>query len=159
MTETELKLIDAQTQLKLAARDRDDEAIVRSCINAFICLARSVTFVMQAESGGEDTALGKWYRARMDRLAPQPLFKFFHEKRTYSVHKGTVQLRPERFGVFAPARTPQGNAVFGTQALVGWLFEDALRFDLHEKESALALCSKFYEILEQLVQEWLTERR
>lgn len=50
MTETETKLHDAEVQLDLAA-NTDDEAVVRSCINEMIAMGRSVTLVMQRESG------------------------------------------------------------------------------------------------------------
>ena len=50
MTDTETKLQDAVTQFDLAA-NTDDEAMVRSCINAMIDMGRSVTLVMQNESG------------------------------------------------------------------------------------------------------------
>lgn len=49
MTDTEMKLLDAVTQFDLAANS-DDEAMVRSCINAMIDMGRSVTLVMQKES-------------------------------------------------------------------------------------------------------------
>ena len=46
MTDTETKLQDAVTQFDLAA-NTDDDAMVRSCINAMIDMGRSVTLVMQ----------------------------------------------------------------------------------------------------------------
>lgn len=50
MTETEMKLRDAATQMKLALEHMTDDEVVRSCVNSYISLARSVTFVMQRES-------------------------------------------------------------------------------------------------------------
>lgn len=47
MTAVQLKLQDAGTQMKLAIANSTDEAIFRSCINSYISLARSVTFVME----------------------------------------------------------------------------------------------------------------
>jgi len=41
MTDTETKLHDAEMQLDLAANNPDDDAMVRSCINAMIAMGRS----------------------------------------------------------------------------------------------------------------------
>jgi hypothetical protein len=66
MTDTETKLQDAVTQFDLAA-NTDGEAMVRSCINAMIDMGRSVTLVMQKESGPHP-ALTQWYERRMATL-------------------------------------------------------------------------------------------
>jgi hypothetical protein len=95
MTDTETKLHDADTQFDLAANS-DDEPMVRSCINAMIDMGRSVTLVMQKESGGS-AALTQWYEGRMAELmqsADGPLMKFFNERRVHTIHRGVV--RPQR---------------------------------------------------------------
>jgi hypothetical protein len=92
MTDTETKLQDAVTQFDLAA-NADDEAMVRSCINAMIDMGRSVTLVMQKESGLYPT-LTQWYETRMAELmhsADAPLMKFFNERRVHTIHKGVVR--------------------------------------------------------------------
>ena len=68
MTDTELKLEDAATQLDLAAASSDRDAVVRSCLNGMIEMGRSVTLIMQKESGGSEE-LTEWYKARMAALA------------------------------------------------------------------------------------------
>jgi hypothetical protein len=50
ITETQLKLRDAGTQMKLAIENNGNEDIFRSCINAYISAARSVAMVMEKES-------------------------------------------------------------------------------------------------------------
>jgi hypothetical protein len=66
MTDTETKLHDAVMQFDLAA-NTEDEAMVRSCVNAMIDMGRSVTLVMQKESGPYP-ALTQWYERRMAEL-------------------------------------------------------------------------------------------
>ena len=89
MTETEMKLRDAATQMQLAIKHMQDESVVRSCVNSYISHARSVTFVMQCESA-KHPELTAWYEERMLSLKDLPLLRFFNAKRVYSIHKGVV---------------------------------------------------------------------
>jgi hypothetical protein len=72
VTDTEKKLRDAETQFRLALQSHGDEETVRSCINAFIAHGRSVTLVMQAESGATGLPLRAWYDSRMAALLASP---------------------------------------------------------------------------------------
>ena len=157
MTETEMKLRDAKVQLVLAQKNIDDEAIVQSCVNAFVSLARSVTFVMQSESGS-DTPLALWYRTQMDGLGQIPLLKFFNDRRVYSIHKGTVTLRKTAFSVFGTQRSAEGNVIFSPQTATGWLFENTSQFNLPSSASAIWLCHEYVKVLEKLVLEWSHRR-
>ena len=95
MTETEMKLRDAATQMKMALAHVAEKEIVRSCINSYISHARSVTFVMQSESA-QNPELLSWYEAQMADLKKMPLMKFFNAQRVYSIHKGVItpKLKP-----------------------------------------------------------------
>jgi hypothetical protein len=159
MTETELKIHDAKTQIKLAETHIGDEAVVRSCINSFISLARSVTFVMQAESGGESTQLGQWYRAQMISLTKNKplLLKFFNARRVYSIHKGTVTLQKVVLAQFRPAYI-EGIAQLKRAYETYWFFDETEDYELLKSTPALCLCSEYLELLEELVASWLVER-
>lgn len=93
MTDTERKLRDAETQFRLAMQNHGDEETVRSCINAVISHGRSVTLVMQAESGATGLPLRAWYDRRMAELLASPrgpLLKFFNDQRVHTIHRGVV---------------------------------------------------------------------
>ena len=89
MTETEMKLRDAATQMKIVIGEGKDDDTIRSCVNAYISHARSVTFVMKKESAVHPD-LEKWYEEKSEQLKNDPLMKFFNEKRTYTIHKGVI---------------------------------------------------------------------
>ncbi len=72
MTETEMKLHDTETQFQLALSHIGEESTVRSCLNAFISNARSVTFVLQTESS--DPRLKSWYDSRMIAMTNSSLW-------------------------------------------------------------------------------------
>jgi len=157
VTETEIKLDDARIQLSLAEGNIADEAIVRSCVNAFISLARSVTFVMQCESGSE-TPLAEWYRAEMNVLSDLPLLKFFNERRVYTIHKGTVTLQKTRIYLF-DINSIDGKALFAPNNTTVWLFDSTCEFQLPKHASAISLCSEYHKILEDLVRRWMLRRQ
>jgi hypothetical protein len=50
VTETKLKLRDADIQLNLANEHIGEADIFRSCINSYITIARSVTFILQKDT-------------------------------------------------------------------------------------------------------------
>lgn len=155
MTETEMKLRDAATQMKLAVEHMANDETVRSCVNSYISLARSVTFVMQRESA-EYPELKAWYEDRMSSLKELPILRFFNASRVYSIHKGVVapiahtapihDLKID--GVLQP---PGGTMTF-------------LRFDGIEKfipgssGGVFRLCEEYFLLLKSLVGEWLAKR-
>jgi hypothetical protein len=178
-TETRLKLLDAGTQLRLALAAPADEATVRSCINAFISAARSVTLVMQRESG-EHAALGTWYELQQPTLASIPLFRFFNQQRVYSIHKGVVQpgrqamplsglshllnVPPEKADeAWAAAAGPEagrpimlGDMLFSASAdtLISWRFLDVEAYLPGDSGDVFRLCRTYYTYLDALVAEW-----
>tara|TARA_R110002167_G_scaffold198624_2_gene401718 strand:- start:175 stop:657 length:483 start_codon:yes stop_codon:yes gene_type:complete len=158
VTETEIKLDDARIQLSLAEENTEDEAVVRSCINSFISLARSVTFVMQCESSSE-ISLVEWYREEMNVLSNMPLLKFFNERRVYTIHKGTVTLQRTRFAQLRSGYSTDGKAQFVPGYITGWLFDNTCEFQLPKHESAISLCSEYLKILEDLVKRWVLKRQ
>ena len=90
LTDTELKFRDSAIQMKIAIGRTTDDETIRSCINAYISLARSVTFVMQKESS-DYTELMAWYENQMAALKKLPIMNFFNAKRVHTIHKGVVK--------------------------------------------------------------------
>jgi hypothetical protein len=156
MTDTETKLQDAVTQFDLAA-NTDDEVMVRSCINAMIDMGRSVTLVMQKESGLYP-ALTQWYVARMAELmrsADAPLMKFFNERRVHTIHKGVV--RPQRDTAMVTGSTVPGVPVGATMIL--WRFEATSEYlGANDSGGMHRLSMRYLSILRELVREWLQMR-
>ena len=155
-TETEIKLADARMQLDLADSHIDDGAVVRSCINAFISLARSVTFVMQVESGSS-TPLRSWYDQEMAALKDAPLMRYFHEQRTVTIHRGNVKVDQKRFAVLSPQRLGKA-AVLSPQFMDCWTFDRSTQPPPHAAGSALNACRQYLEMLDALVAAWLEQR-
>jgi hypothetical protein len=151
-TDTELKLRDAKVQLDLLMKNAPNDEIVRSCLNAFISHARSVTFVMQRESAGT-AGLEEWYRSRMDELSKLPILQFFNSKRVHSIHRGVV--------------TPGKRVMQGTVTRAGPGFVEGpviittLEFDgvsesmPGENGNVGRLCKAYVGLLDSLVAEWL----
>jgi len=156
MTDTETKLQDAVTQFDLAA-NADDEAIVRSCINAMIDMGRSVTLVMQKESGPYPT-LTQWYETRMAELmhsADAPLMKFFNERRVHTIHKGVV--RPLR-----DTATVTGSTVPGIHAgatMILWRFDGTAELGSNDSGGIHRLSMRYLAVLRELVRDWLQKRK
>ena len=156
MTDTETKLDDAVTQFDLAANS-EDEATVRSCINAMIDMGRSVTLVMQKESGPYP-ALTQWYETRVAELmlsAGAPLMKFFNERRVHTVHKGVV--RPLRDTAAVTSSAVPGVAVGAT--MIFWRFEGTTEY-LGSSDSGgmKRLSMRYLAILRGLVRDWVQKR-
>lgn len=78
MTETELKLWDAATQIRLAIEPDASEEIVRSRVDAFIADTRTATAAMRTESDAAPD-LSQWYERQMDLVKDAPLVKLFGE--------------------------------------------------------------------------------
>jgi hypothetical protein len=155
-TETAIKLEDSQVQLRLVKKFIEDEETVRSCINSFVSLARSITFVMQAESGGIP-ALSDWYDEQMAQMCANPLLKFFNAKRVYSVHKGSIVLVKAQYAFLAPAQIA-GCAYLAPPHITGWLFDDTEQFGVAPHTSAVYLCEQYVSLMAGLVQDWHIKR-
>lgn len=183
MTDVELKLQDAATQMLLAIANSSDEKIFRSCINAFLSHARSVTFVMQAESS--DPALKDWYMTQMERLQKVPLMRFFNAQRVHSIHRGVVVPRSTSYQT-AESKFRYETSADGRTHLVGemivlsdsrpadlgdvadvrpdgsistWCFDGVKEFIPSDTGNVPRLCEQYFLILKWLVQEWLRERK
>jgi len=156
MTDTEAKLQDAVTQFDLAA-NTDDEAMVRSCINAMIDMGRSVTLVMQNESGPY-AALTQWYETRMAELMQStdaPLMKFFNERRVHTIHRGVV--RPLRDTAIVTGSTLPDVAPGATMML--WRFEGTAEYlGANDSGGMHRLSMRYLAVLRELVRDWLQKR-
>jgi hypothetical protein len=156
MTETELKLADTETQLLLAKQHQGDEAILRSCINAFIAFGRSTTFVMQKESSGEVTS---WYDKEMLSLAQLPMMKLFKSKRTYTMHKGVVTPAPVQARVMAQHFVSGNLRSMGRTRALLWVFDDSDKYGLQKNAPVFPLCDEYLSLLRKLVHDWLGRQR
>jgi hypothetical protein len=156
MTDTETKLHDAVTQFDLAA-NTDEEAMVRSCINAMIGMGRSVTLVMQKESGPYP-ALTQWYETRMAELMHSPdapLMKFFNERRVHTIHKGVV--RPLRDTAMVTDSTVPGVPAGAT--IIMWRFEGTAEYlGPNDSGGMYRLSMRYLAVLRELVRGWLQRR-
>jgi hypothetical protein len=159
-TETEMKLEDAEVQLRLAMEHTGDERVVRSCINSFISTARSVTMVMERESN-DNKSLISWYKYKTDGFktsADASIWEYFAENRTYTIHKGVI----------APARMTAQITDFRKNDIPQSISPDAtmtfLRFanppagNPNDSGGIYRLCTAYLQLLSGLVAEWLAQR-
>jgi hypothetical protein len=185
LTETELKLIDAGSQMKLALKDTSNEEIFRSCINAFLSAARSVTFVMERESS-DSPQLKSWYNNQINILGQTPLFRFFNSQRVYSIHKGVIQPKVKsheikeatfRYTQNNSAKIrPSGEIVIDSSAEIpvqaldiigvtkfgkiwGWYFDSVEEYIPNNSGNVLNLCEQYFLALKKMVQLWAWKRR
>lgn len=156
MTETELKLRDAATQMKLALRQPDDEEIVRSCVNSFISFGRSVTLVMQRESSAVPQ-LATWYDSRMQTLRERPHLRFFNASRVYSIHRGVIV--PQKHTVPIQNLTINGVPQPGAGSMTFLQFAGAEEYFPGRSGGVFLLCEEYFLILRQLVHDWLSKCR
>jgi hypothetical protein len=156
LTETQLKLRDAAIQMKLALRKTTDDETLRSCINAYLSHARSVTFVMQKESG-DNTELKAWYESQMARLKELPIMKFFNDKRTHTIHKGVV--KPIKHEAPIWDVKVNGVALPGQGKMTFWRFDGVDEFIQGSSGGVFRLCEEYFKILRWLVIEWLKKRK
>jgi len=153
MTETEIKLEDARIQLELAMSRENilDINIVRSCINAFISNARSVTFTMQNEYSSSEV-FAKWYATKQTEMKAEPILKFFNEQRVISIHQQSVQ--PNQ-------RTMKINniEIDGQFAKTGigmvYVFDNFSKIVPGDTGNVFRICKQYYDYLLQLVNECL----
>ena len=153
MTETEIKLTDAKVQLDLAMSSENVYKIdvVRSCINAFISIARSVTFTMQKESGSFEKYL-KWYENKQVEMRLNPLLKFFNEQRVISIHHRSIQPSQRIMKISEIEQNGQVVGVNGT-AMV-YEFDDFDKIIAGDSGNVFRLCLEYYDYLYHLVKEW-----
>jgi hypothetical protein len=155
ITETQLKLHDANIQLNLAVENINKEDVFRSCINSFVTLARSVTFVMQKESAPHK-GLTKWYEQEMSHLKSLPLMKFFHDQRTHTVHRGII--KPNLRTINAENLLIDGEKI-GRGIATIWLFIEAKEYMPNRSGGVIKLCEEYFLILNELVNKWLEVKR
>src|SRR3989338_1277242 len=148
LTETELKLRDAATQIKLALKNTDDDEIIRSTINAYISHARSITLIMQEESS-DCPELKSWYEDQMAHLKKSPLLKFFNEKRVHTIHRGVV--RPMKHVTPVWDIKLNGMPQSGQGTMTFWQFEGIDKFIPGDSGGVFRLCEQYFLILKRLV--------
>jgi len=154
MTETEIKLDDARIQLEMAMSKENISKlkVVRSCINAFISNARSVTFTMQKESGSSGKFI-KWYKARQEGMISNPLLKFFNEQRVISIHQRSIKPN-QRF--MKITKFEKGGRIVGTSGTVmTYEFEGFSKIVPGDSGNVFRLCKQYYAYMQQLVNDWL----
>jgi hypothetical protein len=156
MTRTEMKLLDATTQLRLAIANSGNDEIVRSCINSFIEAARSVTLQMQAESSG---ALADWYWARLARLNSSsvvPLLRFFNETRAQTIHRCVIV--PERVAAQISDFGMSGLMASSQATMISYRFEGIEEYIAGDGGGVFRVCEKYLLILNALFLEWQNVR-
>lgn len=155
-TDTELKLRDAASQMKLALKHTEDDDMLRSCINAYISHARSVTFIMQKESSGHKQ-LEDWYLYQMSGIKKLPLMRFFNDKRTFSIHRGVV--KPTKHVTECRDLVVDGIPRPGTGIVTFWQFEGVTEFIPNDSGGVFRFCEQYFKILKWLVGSWLKKRK
>ncbi len=156
MTETQVKLEDARTQLEIAHSNVTNARIVRSCVNSFISLARSVTFLMQKESA-DLTELTAWYEKRMAHLKKLPVMIFFENKRTHTIHLGNVHVN--LYSLEVQNIMHEGRLIGKTGTVNVWQFDDAEQYIPGSNKNMFTICKEYLSTLEALVTDWLNEKK
>jgi hypothetical protein len=155
LTETEIKLRDAGVQMKLAVDSMNDEAVFRSCINAYIATARSVTMVMEKESA-EIPELREWYKKQTDELGQLPLWKFFNNRRVHSIHKASIKLNSHSREIWD--LSINGGEPSKTKGVMEWwTFDNVNDFFSNSSGNVIRLCDQYFRSLCDLVKAWLYE--
>jgi hypothetical protein len=155
ITETQLKLIDAGTQMKLAVENIGNEDILRSCINAYISAARSITMLMEKESAVYPELLA-WYKAQTAELGKLPIMKFFNDQRVHTIHRGNV--KPVSHTVPIRNMVVDGEKLEpGTGTMTVWVFDNANEYLPGRSGNVFRLCEQYFLILKDLVHQWLVQ--
>ena len=142
--------------MKLAIENIGNEDIVRSCINAYISAARSVTLVMEKESAADPDLLA-WYKAQMAPLGQLPLMRFFNDRRVHTIHRGNV--KPLSHTV--PIRNLEVNGQKlnpGTGTMTVYVFDNFDEYMPGRSGNVFRLCEQYFVILKTLVHEWLNQK-
>jgi hypothetical protein len=156
ITETQLKLRDAGTQMKLAIENNDNEDIFRSCINAYISAARSVMMVMEKESAVNSDLLA-WYKAQMAELGKLLVMKFFNDRRVHTIHRGNVKPVSHTMPIWN--LEVNGEKLDpGTGTMAVYVFDNAAEYMPGRSGNVFNLCEQYFVILKNLVHEWLDQR-
>jgi len=155
LTETELKLIDAATQMKIALKNSGDLEVLRSCVNSYISHARSVTFVMQKESSGIPE-LAVWYKEKQVELSKNPLLKFFNDRRVYSIHQGVVSPKQHTAKIYN--LKIDDVEMPGTGTMTFLQFDGVEEFIPGSSGGVFRMCEDYFVILKELVTQWRIER-
>lgn len=152
MTDTETKLADAKIQLSLAEQNVDHYEVMRSCINAFISNARSVTFTMQKETSSNEKSK-TWYAQKQTEMKSNPMLRFFQEQRRISIHERSVELNTRNVKIL---RVEVAGKVVGAGGIAtAFEFDDYGTFVQGDNGNVFRVCKAYLAFLEQLVQEWL----
>jgi hypothetical protein len=156
MTETEMKLRDAATQMKIIIGGGKDDDTIRSCVNAYIAHARSVTFVMKKESS-QHPDLEKWYEEKSEHLKQDPLMRFFNEKRRYTIHKGVIT--PQKSTYPITKIVVSGVSMPGTGTMTIYRFDGVDKYIPGHNGNMYVLCEQYFIKLKMLVRDWLIKRK
>ncbi len=159
-TETEMKLQDAEVQLRLAMDHNGDERMVRSCINSFISTARSVTMVMERESN-ENKLLLAWYKSKTEGFktsADAPIWEYFADNRTYTTHKGVIA--PARMTAQITDLKKNGvpQSISPDATMTFHRFANPPAGNPNDSGGIYRLCIAYSQLLSGLVAEWLAQR-
>ena len=152
MKEIEIKLQDAKTQLDLAMSSNNvpNINVVRSCINAFISNARSVTFTMQKELASSEKFL-KWYKEKQAEMKSDPLLKFFNEQRTISIHQKSIQPNQRFINI---SKVEQNGQVIGVNGIaLVYEFDNFDKVISGDNGNVFRHCLNYYNYLNDLVNE------
>ncbi len=155
MTETEKKLRDAATQMRLALADAGNIEVVRSCVNAFLSHARSVTMVMEAESAGNAHLL-RWYKDYVKAKTDCPVARFFVAKRNHSIHRASVPLQDKNFTILN--LKVNGVSVPGVGVGTGLYFDGVEDHIPGDNGNVFRLCEQYFLLLKEIVEAWLAKR-
>jgi hypothetical protein len=156
ITETQLKLRDAGTQMKLAIDNNGNEDIFRSCINAYISAARSVTMVMEKESAIHPRLLA-WYKGQTTELGKLPLMKFFNDRRVHTIHRGNVKPISHTMPIWNMAVNGK-KLEPGTGTMTVWVFDGFNEYMPGKSGNVFNLCEQYFLILKNLVHQWLYQK-
>lgn len=156
ITETQLKLRDAGTQMKLAIENVGDEDVFRSCVNAYISAARSITMIMEKESAIYPELLA-WYKTQMAELGKLPIMKFFNERRFHTVHRGNVKPTLHKMPVWD--MVVDGKKLEpGTGTMTVWTFDNTNEYMPGKSGNVFNLCEQYFITLRTLVHQWLSQK-
>ena len=189
-TSTELKLDDAAAQMRLAIAHDQEDATFRSCINAYLATSRSVTMVMERESkdidekARSDSSLLEWYKDHSKALGAAPFFRFFNERRVFTIHRGVVEPVMKSWPIenvrlrsitdengkpftegqwdvlsdMSPGDVGDVFTLMPDGTMTAWVFDDFAEVWPHHSGNVLSLCEMHFLTLKWMVQEWLRRR-
>ena len=150
MTETEIKLEDAKIQLEIAIKNNGQYNVVRSCINAFISNARSVTFTMQKEFNKID-GFNVWYQKKQDEMSSNVLFKFFNEQRKISIHHHSIS--PNKRVINIKKIEKAGKIIKNSGTVSALEFPEYRELVPGDSGNVFRLCKEYIKLLQRLVSE------